>query len=611
MTDGAGKKNRVTALLRGHDKPIALRAQGDYMGRIRILDRQVAAQIAAGEVISRPAAVVKELVENALDAGARAIRVEIEEGGRRRVRVVDDGCGMTREEAPLSLQRHATSKIKEEIDLLSIATLGFRGEALPSIAAVSRLELITRAPEEPLGCRLVAAAGEIQESSPWAAAPGTQVTVADLFFNTPARRKFLKSRETEQAYIVEVLRHLALGYPEVHFQLKTPARTLLAAPAPQTLVERLAALFGAEITAHLLPLNLDSGPLKVTGLMSAPDFSLASNRFQVLLVNRRVVADRILGAVLKEAYQGLLPRGRHAAALVLLSLPPEQVDVNVHPAKAEVRFKDPGRVYALLLTALRLGLGPLPGDTPRYTVTWQPASLVLAQDVGVSPSTAPLPRPAPLAGVRPDQWLPSSPSPPRAEVSFHFKDLKVIGQLANTYILAQAPGGLVLIDQHAAHERVLYESLKSKDGGVPRQTLLFPRLIEVPPAQADWLKNNLEALSTAGLELEPFGGATFRLTAAPAALAQADLAALVLEAVESLAPMKSQADPQAIHEQTRLIMACHGAIKAGQRLEPEEIRTLLTQLDGLTVSSHCPHGRPLWRLIPLGEIRQSFRRPPG
>jgi len=575
--------------------------------RIRILTPQVAAQIAAGEVITRPWAVVKELVENALDAGARTVTVEIEEGGRGRIRVVDDGCGMTPGEAALSLERHATSKLRRETDLLNISTLGFRGEALPSIAAVSRLEMITCPPGQTGGYRLVAVAGEIEEASPWSAAPGTQVTVSQLFFNTPARRKFLRSRQAEQAYLVEGLRHLALGYPEVHFQLQTPARTLLAAAAPQTLTERVAAILGGEVAAHLLPFNLDRGPLRVAGLLSAPDFSLASNRFQVLLVNRRVVQDRILGAVLKEAYQGLLPKGRHPAVIVRLALPPDQVDVNVHPAKVEVRFQDSSRIYALLLSALRQRLGG-EKEEPRYTVTWHPGSLARAQEAG---APAPLPlgefRTRPMPVPEP-AWPGPIPPPGLASVSWRFQDLVLIGQFAATYILAQCPEGLVLIDQHAAHERVLYEVLQTADAPV-RQPLLFPKVVEVPPAQAGWLQNNLEYLAQAGLELEPFGGASFLITAAPPCLAQADLEAAVLETVEALAPLKSATQPQTVLEQARLYLACRGAIKAGQELQREEMQALLKQLDGLAVSSHCPHGRPLWRLIPFSEIRQGFRRP--
>ncbi|MDI6853275.1 MAG: DNA mismatch repair endonuclease MutL [Deltaproteobacteria bacterium] len=575
------------------------------MGRIQVLEPRIASQIAAGEVITRPAAVVKELIENALDAGARRISVEIEEGGRRRLRVVDDGCGMSAAEAPLSLERHATSKIRAEADLLAITTLGFRGEALPSIAAVSRLELITRTGEEDGGCRLTVVGGDLQELSPWAAPVGTQVTVEDLFFNTPARRKFLKSKDTEQGYIVEAVRGLALGHPEVQFHLGTPRRALVTAPAPQTLLERVASLYGTELAARLLPFQ-ENGPLAAVGLISDPEFSLASSRFQIFLVNRRVVQDRILGAVLKEVYQGRLPKGRHPAAFVSLSVPPDQVDVNVHPAKAEVRFADPGRVYALLLTALRQGLGPLAGAPQVYAVRWQPEPPPAAQETGARlfPDASPPPPPAAAPAV-------SQAAHPSAGRAFRFQDLAVIGQLHRTYILAQSPEGLVIIDQHAAHERVLYEALGDKTANVCRQPLLLRRLVEVPLQQADWVRNNLELLARAGLVLEPFGGPSFLITATPAWLKDADLEAMVLEMVEKLAPLKNSQEAPAVAEQARLIMACHGAIRAGQQLAPEEIRALLARLDEVEIPSHCPHGRPVWRLISAAELNLSFRRPRG
>ena len=581
------------------------------MPRIQVLDPKTASQIAAGEVVTRPAAVVKELVENALDAGARQITVEIAEGGRRLLRVVDDGCGIVPEEAPLALTRHATSKIRQEEDLLGITTLGFRGEALPSIAQVSRLELLSRVPGAAGGWRLLVEGGDIKESQVAALPDGTQVIVEDLFFNTPVRRKFLKSRQAEQAYILETLRQLALGYPEVHFRLLAGNRTLLAAPASQTLLERMAAVYGAEVAEHLLPFALEGGLWAAAGVMSTPDYTVASSRFQVLLVNRRVVQDRILAATVKAAYQGLLPRGRHPVVVVYLTLPPEQVDVNVHPAKAEVRFRDPGRVYALLLGALRQGLGSLAGESPKYQVTWQQEGLALAQDPGVAQPAAAIPpgwsgtpAPAPPTLTPPQQVQPPAPG-------FRFQDLHLIGQLQNTYILAQSPEGLVLIDQHAAHERVLYEKLAASSDETPQQNLLFPRVVEVSPAQADWVAKNLELLAGLGLALEPFGGASYRVTAVPAWLAESDLEALVLDLVESMAPVKSRLSPQGIMEQVRTVMACHGAIRAGQTLAPEEMTALLRQLDGLTVSSHCPHGRPLWRLMPYADIRQSFRRPRG
>lgn len=576
------------------------------MGRIQVLDPHVAAKIAAGEVITRPANAVKELVENALDAGARAITVEVEEGGRRRLRVADDGCGMRREEAPLALLRHATSKITAEEDLLAVSTLGFRGEALFSIAQVSLLTLITRSRDDEMGLRLTVKGGELLETAPAAAPVGTQVTVEDLFFNTPVRRKFLKSKETEQAYVVELTRLLALSRPEVHFHLKSGERNLLAAPFAQTMLERVAALYGPELAAHLLPFALDGGPLAVHGLLSQPDFHLASSRFQVLMVNRRVVQDRILAAVLKEVYRGRLPQGRHPAAVVSLTLPPDQVDVNIHPTKREVRFRDPGRLFSLLAAALREGLGPLAGEGRLYTLSWQPAPPASAAEAGAAPLT-PAAGPTPAALPQP----PGSYTPelaPRPARPFLFQDLSLIGQLKGTYILAQGRDGLILIDQHAAHERVLYEELQ-KGGETHRQALLFPQVVEVSPRQADWVRDNLKALAQAGLTLEPFGGASFIVTAAPACLAAKDLEAVVLETVEELAPVKGANQPEAVRERARLAMACHGAIKAGQALSREEMAALLTQLDQVEVPSHCPHGRPLWRLITFGDLHQSFRRP--
>jgi DNA mismatch repair protein MutL len=586
--------------------------KGESVSRIHILEPQVAAKIAAGEVIIRPAAAVKELVENALDAGARTVTVVVEEGGRRLIRVVDDGQGMTPAEVPLSLTRHATSKLAAEADLLGITTLGFRGEALPSIAAVSRLTLTSCPPGATGGYRVVAQAGEILTASPWAAPPGTQVEVAELFFNTPARQKFLKSKDAEQAQILGSLRHLALGYPQAHFSLTTPGRTLLTAPATGSLVERVAAVWGAELAAHMLPLAFSSGAWQVTGLITEPDFTLASARFQVFLVNGRVVADRLLGAVLREVYAGLLPRGRHPGAVVHLRVPPDTVDVNVHPAKTEIRFHESGKVYPLLLTALRQGLGPLHGEGPRYRVTWQPEPPPRAAESPLPdlfPPQARMPGAAgPSAGHIAASTLAPGPVARPGPRGWRFQDLTILGTLARTYILAQAPDGLILIDQHAAHERVLYEALKAKAPAAAAQTLLFPRVVEVNPAQADWVKENLDVLAQAGLTLEPFGGASFIITTVPACLADADLEALVAEAVEALAPCKSFTQPQEVREQALQIMACKGAVKAGEVLAPEAVAALLIQLDEIPVSSHCPHGRPLWRLMSYQDIRQSFRR---
>jgi DNA mismatch repair protein MutL len=574
----------------------------------------VASKIAAGEVIIRPASVVKELVENSLDAGAGSIVVELEEGGCRLIRVVDDGCGMASEEAPLSLQRHATSKLRHDRDLLQLQTLGFRGEALPSIAAVSRLEVITRSRHQEVGCRLQVEEGQILENFPWAGAPGTQITAAELFYNIPARQKFLKSKSAEQGQILELMRQMALGYPQIHFEVKAQGKAVLQVPAHKNLEERLTALLGIELAQKTLPFSAAELGIKVGGLLSAPDHNVGSSRYQFLLVNHRVVADRLLGAALREAYQGLLPRGRFPVAVIHLEVPPDQVDINVHPAKAEVRFRNSGRIYSLVLGALRRGLQPLqaPGRHD-YQAPWQPESLARVRESfnpGLFPDAS-----SPLSGLSPSPDFTQGLFPPptlpgqTSAAAWRFADLAILGQLHQTYIMAQAPEGLILIDQHAAHERVLYESLTPDwERPLPRQSLLFPRPVELGAGCAAWVQENIALLNQAGIEVEPFGGNTFLLTALPACLAHSDPETILQETVNALAPEKNRGDQVLVRERLRLTMSCRGAIKAGQRLSPEEIQRLLLQLDQLPVSSHCPHGRPLWRLLTIDEIRQSFLR---
>jgi DNA mismatch repair protein MutL len=589
------------------------------MNRIGILPPDVASKIAAGEVITRPASVIKELVENALDAGAYTVSVEFAEGGCRQIRVTDDGCGMWPEEAPLSLLRHATSKLQDDSDLLCLKTMGFRGEALPSIAAVSRLEICTRSPELDLGCRLFVDGGILQENLPWAGPAGTQVTVTDLFYNTPARRKFLRSHAAEQGQILELMRHLALGYPEIHFLVQAQGKTLLQTPAHAGLRERLAAILGPESAEKMLPLDLPGHGLRVTGLVSSPDHNLATSKYQFLLVNRRIVSDKLLAGAMRQGYQGLLPRGRHPMFIMHLEAAPEQVDINVHPAKAEVRFKDSGRVYAHVLQAVRQALEPaqLPGRQ-EFAAQWQavPANSASPGPVPVHQVQEPLaelfsslpplpagitplgPRPAPAPETRPH------------ETAWRFGELDVLGQLQSSYILAQAPEGLLIIDQHAAHERVLFELLtNTPEHSAPRQTLLFPLPVELDPVAAAWVEKHLPELEAAGLELEPFGGTTYLVRCVPACLADQDLASLVPEMAAELAPWQHGQDSDQVRRRLHLTMACRGAIKAGQRLNPEEMHHLLVQLDSLAVSSHCPHGRPLWRLLSMPEIRQNFRRP--
>ena len=583
------------------------------MARITVLPPTVAAKIAAGEVITRPASVVKELVENALDAGARTIQVEVVDGGCRCLRVTDDGSGMWPEEAPLAFQRHATSKLRQDDDLLRLTTMGFRGEALPSIAAVAAVELCTRSPDRDLGCRLRVEGGVIQEQVPWAGPVGTQVTVRELFYNTPARRKFLRSQAAEQAQILELLRHLALGYPEIHFVVQAQGKTLLQVPSHGEVRERVAAILGLEWAETLLPLAWSGPGLRLQGLVSPPDQHLASPRCQFLLVNRRLVSDRLLAGAVRQAYQGLLPKGRHPVVLLEVGIDPDQVDVNVHPAKAEIRFKDSGQVYGAVLTAFREALAPTqqPGRQ-EFAGTWTAAPLPRVAETrpqALFPELPPLPVAAiPATAAAP---LPPPVAAPveAAPAAWRFADLPILGQLQDTYILAQAPDGLLIVDQHAAHERVLYEQLANgPEQSPPRQALLFPCTMELAPATAAWVEANLATLEEVGLELEPFGGATFLIRAVPACLAHQDAATVVPGLIAELAPLPPAGEAEA-RRRLHLTLACRGAIKAGQRLRPEEMHHLFSQLDQLAVSSHCPHGRPLWRLLPLSEIRQNFRRP--
>jgi DNA mismatch repair protein MutL len=587
------------------------------MQRITVLPPEVAGKIAAGEVITRPAAVVKELVENALDAGARTIHVEVVDGGCRRLRVSDDGCGMWPEEAPLALLRHATSKLRQDDDLLHLTTMGFRGEALPSIAAVARLELCTRSPDREVGCRLWVEGGVLREQVPWAGPAGTQVTVTDLFYNTPARRKFLRSQAAEQGQILELLRHLALGYPEIHFLVQAQGKTVLHVPAQRDPRERLATVLGLEWAEVMLPVAYEGGEVRLRGLVSPPNQHQASARQQYLFVNRRMVSDRLLTGALRQAYQGLLPKGRHPVILLEVTLPSELVDVNVHPAKAEIRFKDSQRVYAAVLTAIRQALEPTqrPGRQ-EFAQSWTATSLPRVREASPAVLFSELPplpvRPQPQLAAMPP--LPPTIPRPEPEVvplgpTWRFADLPILGQLHDSYIVAQAPEGLLLIDQHAAHERVLFEQIsQAKAESTARQSLLFPVTVELPPALAAWVETNLPTLQEVGLEVEPFGGTTFIVRAVPAYLAHLDVATLVPGLIADLAPLPRE-EESSLRTRLHLTLACRGAIKAGQRLDRSEMHQLLQQLDALETSSHCPHGRPLWRLISLTEIRQNFRRP--
>jgi DNA mismatch repair protein MutL len=589
-------------------------------GRIHRLPDALVDQIAAGEVVERPASVAKELVENAVDAGGRRLRIEVREGGRSLLAVTDDGIGMGRADARLALERHATSKLASAADLTRIATFGFRGEALPAIASVSRFRLRTRTAADREGTEIRVEHGRDLELRAAGGPAGTRVEVADLFGALPARRKFLKAAATEWVHVADWLARAALVLPQVHFDVVRDDRPAWSWPATGDRLARIAAVLSEREAEGLLPVELEREGARLRGFVSRPDVHRRSAEGLYLYVNGRPVRDRLLRHALLEAYRDWLPRGRFPTALVELQLAPEAVDVNVHPAKWEVRFAEPQRIHGLVSSAVRRaveGRGWLaaPGPAPAAPAARPPFPL---------PTATPLPRPA-------GGWLlaapAAAPGPAPAALAraggFRFADLRCIGQLLGTFLLLEDKGGLLLVDQHAAHERVLYERLRRAwlEGGVERQGLLVPALVELEAGARAALEAAGARLEALGFELEPFGAGAVLVRAVPALLAERDPAALVRGLAEELRARalelgtagQGAPDPAAVRQleaADRLFatLACHAARRAGDVLAPAEQRALLDALDGIPWAPTCPHGRPVAVPVTLGEIERRFGR---
>lgn len=542
------------------------------MGKVRVLPPEVASKIAAGEVVERPASVVKELVENALDAGASRISVELEEGGMLSIRVVDDGEGMSPEDAEMALEHHATSKIHGEEDLGRILTYGFRGEALPSIAAVSRMTILTRAEGHP-GFRIEVEGGRVLYKGEAGAPRGTTVWVRDLFFNLPARRKFLKSVSTELGHSVEAVVRLALPRPEVAFSVRHGTREVMCL-LPAEPEERILMLFGDELEGKLVEVLQESSPLALRGWVTSPPYFRGNPKGIYFYVNKRYVRERMVLYLLSELYSDLIPRGTYPLAVLMLQIPPEEVDVNVHPQKAEVRFKDPERVFRFLKEALVQALGK---------------GRVRA---------APPPPPSPLQEVR-EPALSYQPLPLPQEVP---RGPRPIGQFSETFLLAEEEGALLVFDQHALHERILYERFKGRRTGVQR--LLVPLVLAFSEPEMERLKALAEDLAAFGLELEAFGPRSLVVKAIPSPLGLAEVKG-VLEALADL-----EGGPKERLEEALKLMACKGALKAEQPLSLEEVKELLEQWHSLGRPRTCPHGRPLlWEIRPE-ELSRKFKRLP-
>jgi len=592
------------------------------MTAIRILPDLLANKIAAGEVVERPASVVKELVENALDAGSSRILIEIEKGGRSLIQVADNGSGMGHDDALLCLERFATSKLYDDAGLAAITTLGFRGEALPSIAAVSHMTLTTRRQADDVGIQVAIQGGKISTVKETGAPPGTLIRVQRLFFNTPVRRKFLKSMATEMAHIADTVSGMALGHAGVHFKLTHNGKTVHQWPGTGDAGQRAAQVLGQSTGPQLIAVDVHQRDIIVKGYISPQQLGRTTNRGTYIFVNGRRVRDRVVQHALTEGYHGRLMKGRFPLAVLFIQLPYDQVDVNVHPTKHEIRFADSRAVHttihngvAAALSRHERGLWAVQSDegaepvstvaqpTPRYE--FKPGPLPRqnrdlfeakgeweAHGPGSQEASAQKPMTSDYAPLAVDQQQGLSPVPPA--VTPRFSDLEVIGQFSGTYIICSAGRDLILIDQHAAHERIVYEALKKSEGRVPSQQLLLPATVELGFAEARAMEKLLPELSQLGLEIEPFGGTAFSVRAVPDVLDPGHIESIVVALAEQHAQTGSPGGLQDILDQCRMVMACHKSVRANQRLTTEEIRTLLAKLDLCADPGHCPHGRPTW-----------------
>jgi len=574
---------------------------------VRRLPDTVVNKIAAGEVVERPAAVVKELVENSLDAGATRIEVAVRGAGRQLIAVTDDGQGMPPEDCLLALERHATSKLRTETDLDAIGTLGFRGEALPAILAVSRLSLLSRPAAASRGFLIVGEGGVVGESGPADAPAGTAVEIRDLFFNTPARGKFLKNPATEQTAIVRVVTQLALANPGVHVRLVANGRVLLNAPAGAGLRERVGALYGFGLASRLLDVSAEGGGARLTGVVAPPALARSHRDDIHLIVNGRVVRDTLLTQALLEAFRPLLPRDQFPLAAIGLALEPSEVDVNVHPAKTWVRFRRPRVLQGLVLDAVRTALRQMDAA---------PAGLVLrlAGDAA-SPDTAAMPAPGLGGAAEPPGWTGGDPAQAslfrEGEAGYRSEPFfgRVVGQIEDTFIVAYTADEVFFVDQHVAHERVLFERLRGEleRGVLASQELLFPLPLELAPARLRTLERVIPELGRLGFALEGFGGNAILLRAVPSLLRTDDLPRLADELARELDEDAGQGSSPVL-DRLLAFVACRAAIKAHQSLAPEEMAQVLTDLAETATPYYCPHGRPIVSRIPLGEIKRELRR---
>jgi DNA mismatch repair protein MutL len=579
------------------------------MSVIRILPEKVASQIAAGEVIERPASVVRELIDNSIDAGAEKIFVTVTNGGKSLIRVTDDGSGMHRDDLLLCLERHATSKVRTVSDLFSIETLGFRGEALPSISVVARMEILSRRTDELIGHRLRVAGGKIKSLEETGAPPGTTVEVRDLFFNTPARKKFLRTSGTETDHIIDTFARIALPFISIHFRLDEDDKTLLNLPSSLNEINRLSALFGREVAGSMVEGGFEEESFRIRCHVASSEASRARGDRIFVYVNKRNVRDRLLTHAVMGGYGQRLMKGRYPQAVLFIDMDPSLVDINVHPTKQEVRFREGRQVHDAIRSAVNKALGEKtyspagtreageiePGERRQFSFSMaEPA----AEPRWEQPSGDLRPRDEKRAG------LTDHPT-----VSLLGDRLEVIGQLNNTYLLCQAEDGFVMIDQHAAHERVVYEKLKRSAGDSSKedQPFLIPPSLDLPPKEARILLRHVDQLKKIGIEIEPFGGSSLLIRSVPSAMVHANWMDFLKEISPILERNPDLATQDALDAMLS-VMACHGAIRAGARLTADEMRHLVHDLNNAELPSHCPHGRPIFKKFTFQELDKMFKR---
>ena len=613
------------------------------MSKIKILPEILSNKIAAGEVVERPASVVKELVENALDADSTRIIIEVENGGRSLIRVSDNGSGMNRDDALLATERYATSKIYKNEDLFAIHTLGFRGEALPSIAAVSKFCLITRDQTSQAGTEIVVEGGIIKKVSQVGTPLGTMITVRQLFFNVPARRKFLKTVNTEMGHIADTVSSMALGRPDIQFRLIHNGKVIKNWSATADDVDRIVDVLGKDIQNNLKKIEFTSDFLTVQGWISSPRITRSTSRGIYLYVNQRVVRNRVIQHALFQGYGSRLMKGQFPVAVVFIHVPCDQLDVNVHPTKNEVKFARQKKIHDSVagVVAERLRLTDQPEwaapkvresrSSTKHSVISEQASdfgIFDKQPLSQYPASR-TQHPAssiqhPVSSIQHSVSSTQEPeSPWKQDLRFtptsgqtelwakkRFGDLKVIGQFHDTYILCESADRIVLIDQHAAHERIIFEQLKNRSQASKKsaQKLLIPETIDLGYREAKILEELLPDLNELGLEIEPFGGNTFVVKSVPSLLENKEVKPLIIEIVEKMAQTGFAPGLEKAIDQCLILMACHGAIRANQKLSDEQIKGLLEQLDQCDQPSNCPHGRPTWISWSIKDLEKSFKR---